>query len=159
MERCWPARHAAIEGDQGGIARLRLDRRGITVVFDRAGTPAEDEATVTVDEHEDAAGIELYADAFQRVAPVVSREPLGFGSGAPSRPGKTWKNPLYFLIDKEVTVASWVVWIASSARAHQGPATIHATARMARPRTERSDRISNLRMRSLLVLRPRCLTG
>jgi len=49
------------------------------VVCHRAGTPAEDEATVTVDEHEDAAGIELYADFFQRVAPVVPREPLGFG--------------------------------------------------------------------------------
>ncbi len=34
---------------------------------------------VTVDEHEDAAGVELYADEFQRVAPVPPREPFGFG--------------------------------------------------------------------------------
>src|SRR4051794_19693035 len=71
--------------------------------------------------------------------------PSASGSSAPSRPGKNRKNPLYFLIDKEVTVASRVVWIASSARAHQGPATIPATARTARARTERTDRISNLR--------------
>src|SRR6516162_1673501 len=37
MERCWPARYAAIERDRGGIARLRLEKRCITVVFDRAG--------------------------------------------------------------------------------------------------------------------------
>src|SRR5580704_17754992 len=79
MERCWPARHTAIEGDGGGIARLRLDRRCVTVLCHRAGTRPEDEATVTVDEYEDAARIELYADAFQRGAPVVPREALGFG--------------------------------------------------------------------------------
>src|SRR6202035_2434192 len=78
-ERGWPARRAAIESDQDSIARLRLDRRCITLVFDRARTPAEDKATVTVNQHEDATGIELYIDAFQRVAPVVPREPLGFG--------------------------------------------------------------------------------
>src|SRR5215470_2795317 len=83
--------------------------------------------------------------------------PSASGSGAPSRPGKKWKNPLYFLIEKEVTVASRVVWIASSARAHQGPATIHASARMARARTKRPDRISNLHMQSSLVLRPQRL--
>jgi hypothetical protein len=77
MERCWPAHHAAIEGDRAGIARLRLEKRCIAVVFDRAGTPVEDEATVTVDEHEDAAGIELYVDAFQRVTPIVPGEPFG----------------------------------------------------------------------------------
>ena len=88
MELCWPARHAAIEGDQRGVARLRPDRRCITVVFYRAGTPAEDEATVPVDEHKDAAGIELYADAFQRVAPVVPREPLGFGERGAVPAGK-----------------------------------------------------------------------
>src|SRR6516162_3994216 len=88
MERCWPARHAAIEGDQGGIAWLRLEKRCVTVVFDRARTPAEDKATVTVDEREDAAGVELYADAFQRVAPVVPREPLGFGERRAVSAGK-----------------------------------------------------------------------
>src|ERR1700730_135046 len=71
MEWCRPARHAAIEGDRGRIARFRLDRRCITVVLYRAAAPAEDEATVTVDEHEDAAGIEPYANEFQRVAPLV----------------------------------------------------------------------------------------
>src|SRR5262249_31828053 len=81
------------------------------------------------------------------------------GSDAPSRPGRNRKNPLSFLIEKEITVANRVVWIASSAWAHQGPATIHATARRARARTERTDRISNLRMRLSLALRPRCVTG
>ena len=81
MERCWPARHAAIEGDRARIARLRLDRRRITVVLYRAGAPAEDEATVTVDEYEDAAGIEPYANEFQRVAPLVPGKPLGLGFG------------------------------------------------------------------------------
>src|SRR5580700_207444 len=79
MERCWPARRAAIERDRGGVARLRLDRWCVTVVYHRAGTPAEDEATVTVDEHEDATGIELHANGFQGIPPVVPREPLGFG--------------------------------------------------------------------------------
>src|SRR5947199_8706485 len=88
MERCWPARHAAIEGDRGGISRLRLDRRCITVVLHRAGTPAEDEATVTIDKHEDAAGIEPYADLFQRVAPVVRCEPFGFGEQRTVSTGK-----------------------------------------------------------------------
>src|SRR5271166_6701298 len=81
------------------------------------------------------------------------------GSGAPSRPGKNRNDPLYSRIDKEVTVASRVVWTASSARAHQGPATIHASARIARARTERTDRISNLRMQNSLALRPCCVTG
>lgn len=85
--------------------------------------------------------------------------PAASGSGAPSRPGKKRKNPLYFSIDMEVAVASRVVWIASSARAHQGPATIHATARMARERIERTDRISKLRMRSSLAMRSHCVAG
>jgi hypothetical protein len=42
--------------------------------------------------------------------------------------------------------ANRVVWIVSSTRAHQGPATIHAAARMATARMERTDRSSNLRM-------------
>jgi hypothetical protein len=96
MERCWPTRHAAIEGDRGGIARLRLEKRCITVVFDRAGTPAEDEATVTVDEREDAAGIELYADAFQRVAPVPPREPLSFGERRAVSAGKELEKSAVF---------------------------------------------------------------
>jgi hypothetical protein len=58
------------------------------VVFHRARTPAEDEATVTVDRHEDTAGIELYADTFQRVAPVVRREPRGFGERRAVSAGK-----------------------------------------------------------------------
>jgi hypothetical protein len=49
------------------------------MIRDRAGAPAEDEAMVTVDEHEDAARLEMYAGEFQRVAPVVPRKPLGFG--------------------------------------------------------------------------------
>src|SRR6266700_11114 len=79
MERCWPARHTAIEGHRGDIARLRLDLRCIAVVCHRAATLPEDEATVTVDEQKDAAGTKLYVDEFQRVAPVVPHEPLGFG--------------------------------------------------------------------------------
>ena len=96
MDRCWPAHHAAIEGDRAGIARLRLEKRCIAVVFDRAGTPVEDEATVTVDEDEDATGVELYAGAFQRVAPVPRREPLGFGERRAVSAGKEVKKSAVF---------------------------------------------------------------
>jgi hypothetical protein len=109
MERCWPARHAAIEGDRDGIARLRLDRRCITVVFDRAGTLSEDEATVTVDEPRTPPGSSCRPTLSSGLPQSYHVNPSASGSGAPSRPGKKWKNPLYFLIDKEVTVASWVV--------------------------------------------------
>ena len=94
------------------------------------------------------------------LAPAMSQVHVAAGIAYEEtpRPGKNPKNPLSSSTDKEVTVANRVVWIASSARAHQGPATIHATARIARARTERTDRISNLRIRSSLALRPRCGT-
>jgi hypothetical protein len=101
--------HAAIEGDQGGIARLRLDRRGIAVVCRRAGTPAEDEATVTVDEHEDAAGSSFMPTRSSGVPRSYHVNPSASASGAPSRPGENRTNPLSSFIDKEVTVASRVV--------------------------------------------------
>src|SRR6516165_10874766 len=154
MERCWPARYAAIERDRGGIARLRLEKRCITVVFDRAGTPAEDEPTVTVDEREDAAGIELYADAFQRVPPVPPREPLSFGERRAVSAGKELEKSAVFSDRK-------------GGRGRQSG----GVDRVERPRpprasndpchredgegeTERTDRISNLRMRSPLAMRP-----